>query len=201
MHKTNLTKLAEYLKTIDPKNFNMITYHNLDEFLTKKYLASKKYCPTVACVLGHAPMIPGFELIPEDFDINEDTISWSRYSNRIFQIPYNEIWNWLFSGEWTATDNSLSGAIKRIEYIIKYRLPVTWVDQVYGFHPLSYLTEVPAYQINQIVMFENEPTEVCRYKYTGSEYLYGIGKYRLEPKFVKENQLKSYEQKEFNNIS
>lgn len=76
-------------------------------------------CGTAACLLGHAALILG---APERYDF------WSGYSDSVFpalrspnRSVADHIWTFLFSGDWAYHDNTLAGAVKRLDYVLEHR--------------------------------------------------------------------------------
>ena len=103
MNKKNLKLLVEGLKTLEPNQFDMDQYIN--------------DCGTVRCMVGWATTFKGLEPIDDDYD-DYDGVDYDSYSDRVFETNSDQ-WKWCFSGRWVDTDNTVEGAIKRIEYLIE----------------------------------------------------------------------------------
>ncbi len=103
MHTKNLKLLAKGLKTLDQDQFDMDCYVNS--------------CGTVRCVVGWATTFKGLEPIDDDYYLNGTRFSYNRYSKRLFEVYHNQ-WEWCFGGCWASVDNTVEGAIKRINYLI-----------------------------------------------------------------------------------
>lgn len=77
-----LTRLADYLETINPKNFDLSTWaeHNeiydaedeLKPFKTVMREIQEGACGTTACACGHAAMIPEFRKAGLKLEFNEE---------------------------------------------------------------------------------------------------------------------------------
>ena len=102
MYKENLKLLVKGLKTLTPKQFDM------GEFMTS--------CGTVGCVVGWAATFEGLEPVDDDCGRYSDKLIYTKYSERVFNVESYE-WNWCF-GDWVYIDNSIDGAIKRINYLV-----------------------------------------------------------------------------------
>ena len=107
MHTENLKLLAKGLKTLEPSQFDM-----------SKFMDS---CGTVGCVLGWSATFKGLEPIDSEYvyddDDDEGRFSYYRYSVRVFETNPSQ-WHWCFSHRWASVDNTVEGAIKRINYLI-----------------------------------------------------------------------------------
>jgi len=127
MNVRNLQRMANYIRTIPQDRFSMSTYRE-DESNTAE-------CNTVGCVVGHCTILDK-ELFNEnkgDFGI------WIRhYAGFSFSSPE---WDWCFDPAWSCTDNTPSGAAKRIEWLIENGLPNDWMKQMCREKPLCYMQE------------------------------------------------------------
>ena len=175
MNKKNLQILANHLKTIDPQKFDMSTFNRIHAF---PEIGEEYTCNTAGCIAGHAPMIPGFEFNEKDTKGVFDTICWAKYIHRIFDISEvsdENLWLWIFGGNWSAVDNTIKGAVKRIEYTLKYGLPENWYAQQEGLLPLSYLDIKPKFAIESEVEHLNMQTTIHSYVYLGKQkYFYRV---------------------------
>lgn len=116
MNVKNLQLLADYLKSL-PENyghFNMSVFNDDDgEECGPSYLKNENYCGTAACAIGHAIYV-------KDLPNPTQGSDWFEYSECLFGLPrFRKSWEWCFSTGWVHTDNSPSGAAKRIEYLIE----------------------------------------------------------------------------------
>jgi len=128
MNKENLNRMADYIETISPERFDML------EFRT----GGKKNheCDSVGCVLGHCTIL---DKNPLRLDL-EDRIDFDAWSREFTGLPsFSPDWQYLFSGLWTAADNTPTGAAKRIRYVLEKGAPEDWREQMHGRAPLSYL--------------------------------------------------------------
>lgn len=129
----NLKRIIEHLKTIDETKFTMVTFsNNINSFKTEDLT----YCNTAGCVIGHSiildvPLFKRLEIkaIQEYSNITGEAIrqrniflfsKWSEEFTGISQL--DEEWNWCFGSEWNFYDNSISGAISRIEALIDNKI-------------------------------------------------------------------------------
>ncbi len=105
MNKKNLKLLVKGLKTLTQDQFDMDYYMN--------------ECGTVGCVVGWATTFKGLEVIDSDYDDYGYRIKYYSYSKRLFDLTSNKPeWYWCFSSKWAYVDNTIEGAIKRINYLI-----------------------------------------------------------------------------------
>jgi len=90
------------------------------------------------CLLGLAPLLDIKELEPVESDYGYESLDFNSYCGRVFgiEIISDPIWDYLFGGYWVDYDNTLQGAINRLEKVIsgevaegdaKTLLP--WIDR------------------------------------------------------------------------
>ncbi len=113
----NLKRAKELLKTIPEDRFSM------DDFITCKNPDLQDVlnpCDSVCCVIGHCVVLDiETNLKKYSYSYSFDYGGWS-YS--FFGFEYDsDLWNFLFSEIWVYVDNTLKGAIKRIEYVLNNR--------------------------------------------------------------------------------
>jgi hypothetical protein len=138
-YKRRLLALADHIETVPQNLFNMKIFRETG----KGHLAD---CGTVGCLLGHAPslLIKRFRVKSSELVI-DNLIDWNKVSLKLCGIttsPYNNnraLWDYLFSSRWGFTDNTSTGAAKRIRWVVEHSgIPVDYVSQIYGDTPLSY---------------------------------------------------------------
>lgn len=115
--------------TVADHNFNMNHYRSDSDGGYEDFI-SKKDCGTAGCVLGWMPFIKGLEVNKEkdiflyggsdtNFVAYAERVLGMSYGNRIDHQYENEEmvnkWDFLFSGEWSDHDNTVDGAIARID--------------------------------------------------------------------------------------
>ena len=131
MNKENLLKMADYIETIPQNDFHMGCYRN----------GFKKYhkCNSVGCIIGHCTILDEEENLPRRSD---GEINFSLWSQRFTGITAgSDEWYYLFGGDWSRTDNTPTGAAKRIRYFVEHGLPEDWLEQMNGVTPLSYMDD------------------------------------------------------------
>ena len=116
LNKKNLVSTLEVLKKLKPEQFDMGNHY----FLSNGFF--------VGSIIGHAAM----ELDSHNLNKNyitphlvtgEPTIRWRAWAFDFYNIKH-EAYDYLFSKEWAKKDNSLTGAINRIElYLKEEKLP------------------------------------------------------------------------------
>ena len=117
--ETELLKLADYLYNL-PANyshFEMSTFYYGDgpEGLSSPIvLASPRSCNTVACAVGHAPAA-GIDCTR--FANYQELVNWLTANNQ-------EVFDWLFGGDWALVDNTHRGAAARIYFALEQGVPV-----------------------------------------------------------------------------
>ena len=116
MNRDNLIKLRDGLAKLpeDYQHFGMgLYYGNLTPTVAGTVAPSA--CGSVACVLGHALLMVKAAIYGE---------TWKEYSLRVFGIQQCSIdWRWLFSPVWEDHDNTVAGAVSRIDYYLEYGAP------------------------------------------------------------------------------
>ncbi len=107
MNIENLKVVVEVLGTIREDQLDM------HEFI----ISINEGCGSVACVVGHCMLSDRF-----DFDFDEEkspTIQAIAFVENVLDIRVSTIkWEYMFGGCWASVDNSINGAIKRIEKVI-----------------------------------------------------------------------------------
>lgn len=115
----NLKKAASWIKKNVPKN-----RFSMREFWDTIAWSNNPSCETVACFIGWCPQVPGLETIKEDYSYESSNSGvlmeplWRRYSQRIFGLP-NGLWSFCFAGIWEQYDNTIEGAVDRVEKIVR----------------------------------------------------------------------------------
>jgi hypothetical protein len=136
--RTNLAKLAAYLRTLpaDYPDFAMNDF--VLDSSGKKGIAHVASCGTAACAVGHGPKAG---IKPKSGE------SWHAYSYRTL-IPImfgddvdDDAWAWCFSGIWAHVDNTVHGAAARIEWMLEHGVPKNGSGQRFGCEPLCYTVE------------------------------------------------------------
>lgn len=129
MNKENLRKMADYVETIPQENFDMEYFRFEDDTSYK--------CDSIGCVIGHCTVLDD----PKNIPLYPDGgIFFSEWSYKFTGISEEE-WDWCFSEDWAHTDNTPTGAAKRIRFLLENGLPEDWEDQMNGFATISYLEE------------------------------------------------------------
>jgi len=130
MNKSNLQLMADHIKNIPQEMFNMKNYR-------RKNNQEEINCNSVGCVIGHCVQLdPDPENIPRDGYF--ETIHFYDWSLTFTNIDNENEWSWCFDSSWEKTDNTPTGASKRIEYLINHGLPDDWKKQMNGITKLSY---------------------------------------------------------------
>ncbi|WP_454287230.1 hypothetical protein [Rhizobium arsenicireducens] len=110
MNVENLTILANYLDTLEPKKFDMGVYCQ-DEHGDSLNIYTHE-CGTVACAAGSGPAAG----LPIDFTVDK---GWDSYTHRVFGLDHLDVdWAWCFSGFWERLDNTPAGAAARIRHLL-----------------------------------------------------------------------------------
>jgi len=142
MNRINLQKIADHTRARAAKTFSMDLF--LREVQTRDSVpdipTEPPKCNTIACIIGDCINIDDPNFMPL---LDEE---WGAYSDRVSGLDCtskldDDIWNYLFSGEWVYADNTPTGAADRIEHVLAQGLPEDWRDQMEGEAPLSYMKE------------------------------------------------------------
>lgn len=128
-NKQSLRLLADGLKKL-PVNydgFDMDTFftdHEGDQPGTvPRYISEEiNVCGTSACAVGHGPTIPGLEAYP--------TETWTTYTTRVFGVGrFDDAFGYMFGARWSSIDNSVEGAIERIETYLASGIPQSYYNE------------------------------------------------------------------------
>lgn len=139
-YKRRLLALADHLETVPQEKFNMGNYRG-DSYLPDSETLDQ--CGTVGCALGHAPSVLRRMkvTVPTYPYHNIERIDFDEVSKLFGISPSNHtpIWDYLFSGGWTGTDNTPLGASQRIRWVLANGgIPIDYRSQIAGCTTLSY---------------------------------------------------------------
>ena len=131
MNRENLQRMADYIRTVPPENFNMELWRTPGSEFTPE-------CNSVGCVIGHCTVLDTPERLKTHLlgSYNFNWYSWSGYFTGIGS--WMKEWNWCFDFQWHNTDNTPTGAADRIEWLLNNGLPENWPAQMSGDAPLCY---------------------------------------------------------------
>lgn len=128
IQRKNLKKLADYLEVLpqDYAHFDMGYYFDSpDSYLEDPWEISKKdyhTCGTVACAIGHSPLL--FKCGNID---SWDDLAREKFGISVSSWMYDDTeWDFLFSSSWSIVDNTAQGAGKRINWFLENGLPDEW---------------------------------------------------------------------------
>jgi hypothetical protein len=137
-HRANLLQHATKLyrmKTPKGLEFNM-------HLFTSDPIDEQHVCRTAACSLGWASRT--IRPLNKNEIIYDDIGNWIKFGYNIFGIKsHMDEWKWMFSYDWTESDNTRRGAAQRILYYLRHGLPADWYAQMIGSTPLCYKKEKP----------------------------------------------------------
>jgi hypothetical protein len=109
---TNLRRLQALLSKLDPTLFEMRTI--------RANTSIEHICKSVGCILGHCTRLMPKKEFLKFVDKEDGTIDYSGIGKKLFGLEVNTyIWYFLFGSSWSIVDNTIPGAIARIEYIIQ----------------------------------------------------------------------------------
>ena len=131
MKKENLQRIIDMLRTIDETKFDMQHYKNVygmaDELgisadeAVRLSIMEEIECNSPACVIGHAIRldIPLMQSIMSKDKYASSTFIYSKWSEEFTGLNYFEKdWDWCFASKWKRIDNTIAGAISRIQSLI-----------------------------------------------------------------------------------
>lgn len=131
MNKANLAILRDFLLS-NNLQFEMCDYRADENGLSLPFTKDQlekgvKGCGTAGCALGWAPfVIPVPTNILPKGDGYLNWVSMKAYCEEVFKIQHGgSLWTFLFSGDWSYSDNSRLGAAFRINDVITTH---TWFD-------------------------------------------------------------------------
>lgn len=137
IQRANIAALADYLRTLpaDYSHFNMGRYSYDDIGPADVSLAME--CGTAACAVGHGPLADG--IVQPGTICSSMVDSWNYYCLQAFGVDADgEVYKWLFDGDWVHTDNTIEGAVLRIEHYLKSGTYPQWFLDENGAVGLDY---------------------------------------------------------------
>jgi|GEM_PF-2667858 len=123
----NLEEMADFIETVPSKFFNMHRFRKGGRVTPE--------CDSVGCIIGHCTILDKRPL-PQLLNGEIDFYSWAE---EFTGLPRRSpAWFYLFSSNWADTDDTPTGAAKRIRFFLKNGIPNDWLEQIYREAPLSY---------------------------------------------------------------
>lgn len=120
--------MADYIEKVPQEKFDMESYRTMPE--------SSPSCKSIGCIIGHCTVLDDLKNIPRNYYGHIRFTEWS------FDFTGIEIdslkWKFLFSHEWRNSDNTPTGAAKRIRYFIEHGVPKNRYSVMHGREPLPY---------------------------------------------------------------
>lgn len=123
MNIDNLKRMVEHLKTIKDDQLDMATYNRRAKHITvSSFIVSNFECATAGCVIGHSVRLDTElmkKVITDAGNFSGIPRLYTAWSEEFTGLIYDSIrWQWCFSGGWKQYDNTVKGAISRIESLI-----------------------------------------------------------------------------------
>jgi hypothetical protein len=119
MNKTNIYNAIQYMKTVDPKWFDMASYRDGEE--------TTHQCKSVGCIIGHCTILDPNPLSVHGYS---DDIDFSTWASEFFDLNVcTALWDFIFSSYWAeySKSKSLKQAIRRLKYVYKHgNVPEGW---------------------------------------------------------------------------
>lgn len=135
MKTDSFIKALAVLKTLSPKDFDMGLYQTADK---------NTQCGSLGCVIGHVARVVG---VTPEFKNFYGGIEYASWALNFFGVSMdsNE-GRWAFNNLWRDTDNTIAGAMARIQYLIKHgEAPENSKSMLYGISSKEYLSIVAKY--------------------------------------------------------
>lgn len=148
VNRKNLKILAKKLETVNPEHFDITVYNKTYESRFVKVKDIDFSCNTCGCVLGHAATFPEFKITEQDIYefMNDYPFAWQKFTEKYFGIEVDSfVWTWLFSTDWSEVDNTLQGAIRRINYFIQNGMPENFIRDFDDLNQFVKLYNKPEY--------------------------------------------------------
>ena len=98
-------------------------------------------CGSVGCTVGTCTVLDAKNVMNNFINSGGEIYfhAWSEDFTGLLGGEYENEWEWCFASKWKTTDNTPTGAALRIEWLLKYGLPVYWMSQMYGHEDLCYM--------------------------------------------------------------
>lgn len=128
LNRENLKIAIEGLKSlnISKGQFDMNFFGGIDIYDEKSARKKvKNTCNTVACAVGWCPFIEELSPIASDFN-RRGFFCYNTYTKRIFGDIGCMLWQFMFEDAWYAYDNTLEGAIARMQYVYDGKYTDEW---------------------------------------------------------------------------
>lgn len=144
----NLQRMVEHLKTIPQSAFDIENYRTPNIWEDLEFTHK---CNTIGCIVGHCTELDTPENIKKFANTyDSEAGKFLKWSKHFTGFGLETGWEYCFSGHWESIDNTVLGAIARLQHFIDNGLPENWKDQIEGNAPLSYRFELEKFKQNKI---------------------------------------------------
>lgn len=121
MRPNQLRRIIGLLKRIDKRNFHIGHYHGNQEYFARLIEDRYNICGTTGCIIGHAVSLNRglMDMLVKQANTYNFHRLYARWSVLFTGVDSesNE-WYFMFSGRWQWYDNTIEGAIDRIQAVI-----------------------------------------------------------------------------------
>jgi len=168
INRKNLERTLEVLKNIKDEKFFNMAHHSI---ILGNHNFVRSIIGWAACELDYERLKEyiGFHLVT-----NEPLTRWRSWAFDFYNVK-GDIYDYLFSKQWAYKDNTLKGAIARIEYFLANGLPPRpKLELMAGKKSLSYRADTPVhhkykvlFEVTGIADKRNEDSDL----FIGNRYL------------------------------
>ena len=121
--------ILEFAKTIPEHKLDMAVFREAG------MSTHNPECNTVGCIIGHSTVLDP-KLAKECTHSSEGIefpIWFMRYAEYDSSDNDNALWDWCFHGDWATIDNTVEGAVKRMQYAYDNKaVPADHFQQLFG---------------------------------------------------------------------
>lgn len=133
MNKDNILRMVEYLTELDTiaAPFHMDVYRENNTEYHNPHLA----CKSPACVVGHCTVLDTPENRDRCFNGMDGAFNYGKWTYEFTGLtPFTRVWAWAFAWQWAEVDNTIQGAIARLNYLLIHGEPPFHFDEVFFYN-------------------------------------------------------------------
>lgn len=123
MNKENLQRMIDHLRTLPQNSFCMGAYRKNNEY-------SNTECNTIGCIIGHCTVLDS-DNIKNNYLYDNGYVKFLDWSYDFTGLD-KYLWGFCFHSKWGIVDNTIEGAIKRLELVVNDKVDHKLTSELYS---------------------------------------------------------------------